>query len=84
MEQASLETGKIQATELVMTLDLRNITLLDGSIRVELADDHIILSTIKKIGMNIVALSNDTLHALHAALANELRAREQCALNFIS
>jgi len=83
-EQVILTLGTSQATELVRTLDLRTILFPDGSIRVESAEDHIILITIKDLGLNIEALSNETLHALHRGVANELRPREQCGLNLIS
>jgi len=82
--QVSLTLGTSQAAELVGTLDLRTITFLDGSIHTESSDDHIILSTIKNIGLNIVALSNETLHALHMGVEDELRTRKQCTLNLIS
>lgn len=36
------------------------------------------------IKLNIATLSNETIHALHAGVAEELRAREQHALNLIS
>ena len=50
----------------------------------ESIEDHIILSTIKDLWLNIVVLSNETLHALHKGVADELRTREQCTLNLIS
>lgn len=84
MEQASLAPRMSQATDLVRTLDLRTITFPYGSLCVDFIDDIIILSTIKNIGLNIAALSNKTLHALHAGVADELRDQEQCALNLIN
>ena len=68
--------GTSQVVELVRTLDLRTIALPDGALRAETSDDHIILSTIKNIGLNKVALSNKTLHVLHARVVDELRTRE--------
>jgi len=83
-DQASLALGTSQATELVRTLDLQTIAFPYGSLHTETIDYRIILSTIKNIGLNIVALSNKTLHALHAGMIDELRAKEQCTFNLIS
>ena len=75
-KQASLAPWMSEAAELVRTLDLRTIAFPDGSLHVETVDDHIIQSTIKRIRLNIGALSNETLHALHTRVADELRTRE--------
>lgn len=58
MEQVGLALRTSQATELVRTLDLRTITLVDGSLHAESVDDRIILSTIKNIALNIAVLFN--------------------------
>jgi len=75
-EQASLAPATSQAAELVRTLDLRTISLLEGSLHVESSDDRIILSTLKIIGMNIEALPNEILHVMNARVTKELKARE--------
>lgn len=67
-----------------MNIDLKTISLLDSSICKEFAEDHIILSTINNIGMNIVVLSNETLLALHIGVADQLRTTEQHVFNLIS
>ena len=54
------------------------------SIRAKSIDDHIILSTIKKIWLKKAVLSNKTLHALHTVVVDELRTREQHNFNLIS
>lgn len=64
-EKVSLTPRTSQAVEIVRTLDLRTIPFPDRAIRVESINDCIILSTIKNIGLNIVVLSNEPLHALH-------------------
>jgi len=83
-EKVNLTPETSQATKLVRILELRNISLPDGSMRTESIDDHIILSTFKNIGLNIAVLYNETLHVLHMGVADELRTREQHAFNLIS
>lgn len=77
MEKVSLTPRTRQVAELVRTLDLRTIPFLGRSIRTELAKDHIVLSIITNIGLNIAVLFLKTLHALHKGVTDELRTREQ-------
>jgi len=62
-------------------MDLRSIVLLEGSLHVKSADERVILSTLKDVALNIATLPNEFLHGLQAGVAEELRAREQCALS---
>lgn len=83
-EQASLALRKIQVAELVRTLNLRNISLPEGSIHMEPTTNHIILGIVKNIGLKIAVLPNEILHALHAGVTEELRYQEKHTLNLIS
>lgn len=83
-KQVSLTPRTSQVVELVRTLDPRTIPFPDRSIHAESTNNRIILSKRKNIGLNISALSNKTLHALHIGVEDKLRIREQCALNLIS
>lgn len=83
-EQANLASRTHQVVELVRALDLCTITLSEGSLHAETTDDRIVLNTIQNIVLNIAVLSNDTLHALHGGVTDELRAWEKHAINLIS
>lgn len=65
-------------------MDLRTVSLLEGSLSAESTDENIIISTIKNIGLNVAALPNEFLHALQVGVTVELRAQEQHTLNLIS
>lgn len=45
-------------------MGLRTVTLPEGSLSVESANDKIIISTLKNIGLNIAMLPNEYLHVL--------------------
>lgn len=68
---------------MVRTLDLRIVALPEGSLHIESVDECIILSTLKNIELNIVALANEILHVLQAGVTEELREQEQRTLNLI-
>jgi len=82
--QGSLTKGSGIVTKLEWTLDLRAIPLPKGSIRSKSDEDHIILSIVEDMGMNLAALPLQTLHALHQDVSNEFRIKEKCALIVIS
>lgn len=82
--QVSLVLGMSHATELVRTLDIHTVALIEGSLHEESVDDLIILSTFKNIGLNITMLPNELLHALQVGVTKELRAWEKHPLNLIS
>lgn len=79
-----LAPGTSHATELVRIVDLRTIALRKGSLSVESPHDKIIITTLKKIVLNIVSLPNEFLHALQIGVGVELRAQEQSALSSIN
>lgn len=55
-----------------------------GFIRAESDEDHTVLSTLKEMGVYLVGLPLQTLHALHQGASDELRIREQHTLIVIS
>ena len=54
--QASLTQGSGTIAELERTLDLRVITLLEGFVRVEFDEDHIVINIVKDMGLNLAML----------------------------
>lgn len=65
-------------------MELRIVSLPEGSLSTESFDDKIIISTLRNISLNIVVLHNEFIHALKIRVTMELRAREQCALSLTS
>ena len=55
--------------------------LPDGSLTVETKFDKAIVSALKKIGLNLVAVPSEALHTLQYGVIAELGAREQHTLN---
>jgi len=51
-------------SKLVRTMDLRTVSLPEGSLSAELADHKIIISTLKNIDLNVAVLHNEFLHAV--------------------
>lgn len=82
--QISLAAGISQNVELIMTVDLRTTLLPERSLSVELANDKVIVSTLKNIDLKIVALPNEYLHALQTSVKTKLRAWEQNDLSLIN
>jgi len=62
--QTSLAPGTSQAVEMVYSVDLRSVMLPEGSLSTEVADDKIIVSSLKNIDLNLTMLPNKYLHTL--------------------
>jgi len=65
-------------------MDLRIILLPKGSLQVDNQADHCTLEKIKDIGINMVVLPLQALHALHQGVSHEFQIKEQCALAILS
>lgn len=62
--QTSLALGTSQVVELVRILDIWTVALLEASLKEKLANDKVVMSTLKNISFNIAALPNKYLHVL--------------------
>lgn len=65
-------------------LDLRVISLLEGTVQTESEEDCAQLGKIKGMDVNIVTLPLHTLNALHQAVSDKRQIREQRTLAVIS
>jgi len=72
----SLAPGTTQAVDIFRSLDLREFALPDGSLSTEVADDKVIMGSLKKISLNLVALPNEYLHMLQAHVTKKFIAQE--------
>lgn len=48
-----------------------------------MADDKVVVSSLKNIGLNLAVLPNEYLHTLQSGVTTKLRAWEQHALSLI-
>ena len=80
----SLTQGSGAVKKIEQILDLRVISLPEGSIHVESHKDRIVLNTVKDMGLNLVAVLLHNLHVLHQGVPYELKIREQRVLTVIS
>ena len=82
--KVSLTQGSGTIAELEQTLDLRVISLLEGSVCAESEEDHALLSKIKDNGVNLATLPLQNFHVLHQGVLDKLRIREKRALAVIN
>lgn len=66
--------GTTQAVEMVRSLDLQEIALVDGALSAEVVVDKAIVSSLKNIGLNLAVLPNEFLHTLQVGVIAEVKA----------
>jgi len=71
----SLASRTTQAIELVFSMDLRVIALLDGALSTEATTNKALVSMLKNLGLNLATLPNEFLHTLQASVIAEIKAR---------
>jgi len=69
-----LAPGTTQAVEMVRSLDLQEIALVDGALSAEVVVDKAIVSSLKNIGLNLAVLPNEFLHTLQVGVIAEVKA----------
>lgn len=65
-----------QVAEMVKSIDLWAVALLEGSLSAEATDDRVIIISLKNIGLNLTTLPNEYLHMLLSGVIVELRSQE--------
>lgn len=84
MTSTNLLLWTTQAIELVGSLDLWVVDLLDGALSMEEEADKAIVSALRNVGLNLATLPNEFLHTLQVGVIEEIKAREQHALSMIT
>lgn len=64
--------------------DVQVFPLLEGSVRANTEEQRALLDQVRKMVLNLTAISPESLHALLQGVVEELRIREQRALSVVS
>jgi len=68
---------------MVQSMDLRVVTLPDGSLSMDMVGGKAIVSTLKNVGLSLATLPSEFLHTLQVGVIIENKAWEQRMLNMI-
>lgn len=80
----SLAVGTSAAEEMLRAQMTNTIVVPDGALVTENKADRPMVSELKGIGLNVIALPQETLYVLQDGITAKLRAREGRALQVIS
>ena len=81
---SSLAVGTSATKEMLRTRVTNKIVLPDGALTAEREADRHMMSSLKGVGLNMVALPRETLYLLQDGVTTELQARESHTIHVMS